>query len=252
MTTTDRLFRWIEDTHGDRSWRRVLDAGTGKHSLTWVSTLPSESWTAVTATESMKKTALEAVKDRVRPADRVVVGEWTDPGLLAGESFDVVLADYLLGAIDGFAPYFQDQLFERLRPHVGDRLYAVGLEPDPPSSDDLGGRLILDIVRIRDACITLCGDRRYREYPLSWVVRNLVHSGYEVVDQRKFTIERGSRYIEKQLGVALSKLPRFPDRKLASEMERAIVDLRARALLAAMRGPIRFGEDWIVAARLAG
>ena len=35
--------------------------------------------------------------------------------LLAGQTFDVVVADYLLGAVECFAPYRQVQLFQRLR-----------------------------------------------------------------------------------------------------------------------------------------
>jgi hypothetical protein len=35
--------------------------------------------------------------------------------LLAGQTFDVVIADYLLGAVECFAPYRQVQLFKRMR-----------------------------------------------------------------------------------------------------------------------------------------
>ena len=37
----------------------------------------------------------------------------------AYQVYDVVLADYLLGAVDVFTPYFQTSMFRRLRPHVG-------------------------------------------------------------------------------------------------------------------------------------
>ncbi len=39
--------------------------------------------------------------------DQIIVGNWKDPSFLKGQVYDVVLADYLLGSIDGFAPYFQ-------------------------------------------------------------------------------------------------------------------------------------------------
>ena len=45
--------------------------------------------------------------------------------MLAGETFDVVIADYLVGSIDGFAPYYQDQIYARLRPHVTKHLYVT-------------------------------------------------------------------------------------------------------------------------------
>jgi hypothetical protein len=45
--------------------------------------------------------------NRLRPDDSVVAGNWKDPKFLQGKIYDVVLADYLLGSIDGFAPYFQ-------------------------------------------------------------------------------------------------------------------------------------------------
>jgi hypothetical protein len=45
--------------------------------------------------------------------------------MLAGETFDVVIADYLVGSIDGFAPYYQDQIYARLRPHVTKHLYVA-------------------------------------------------------------------------------------------------------------------------------
>lgn len=43
----------------------------------------------------------------VKPPDEIVIGNWRDERFLEGQVFDTVLADYLVGAIDGFAPYFQ-------------------------------------------------------------------------------------------------------------------------------------------------
>ena len=56
-----------------------------------------------------------------------------DEDLLEGKKYDTILADYLVGAIDGFSPYFQDQIFERITSHLnpGGRLYVVGLQPIP-------------------------------------------------------------------------------------------------------------------------
>jgi hypothetical protein len=41
------------------------------------------------------------------PQGRVVLGNWDDSALLEGDQYDVVLADYLIGAMDGFSPFKQ-------------------------------------------------------------------------------------------------------------------------------------------------
>jgi hypothetical protein len=48
-----------------------------------------------------------------------------------------VIADYLVGAIDGFAPYTQEQTFKRLKRHMksGARLYIIGMQPIPDAAD---------------------------------------------------------------------------------------------------------------------
>lgn len=164
------LFRYIETLHGDRAWGSMLDSGTGVKSLQWIETLPTDSWTAITAAPSMVDATREALGEKIRPQDRLLVGNWIDANLLAGETFDTVLVDYLVGAIEGFAPYWQDRAFERLRPLVaaGGRLYVIGLEPYvqyQPKTDS--GRIVWEIGRVRDACLLLAGERPYREYPLS-------------------------------------------------------------------------------------
>jgi hypothetical protein len=96
----------------------------------------------------------------MRPGDRVLCGNWTDPILLHGEEYDVVLADYLLGALEGHATYYQDRLSDPLRPLVAGQLYCVGLAPYPDTASHPWG----------DACVLLSGRRTYREYPADWVV----------------------------------------------------------------------------------
>ena len=61
----------------------------------------------------------------------IVLGNWDDPELLQGKKYEVVLADYLIGAMDGFSPFKQDLIFERLKQHMapGGVLYIIGLEP---------------------------------------------------------------------------------------------------------------------------
>ena len=118
---------------------------------------------------------------KLRYNDRILHGNWEDDTFFPNEQFDIVIADYLLGAIDGFAPYFQDQLFGRLKKHMKDRLYIVGLEPYPDVAKTEGGMLILELARLRDACILLAQHRCYREYPITWVIKifNNMNSVFE-------------------------------------------------------------------------
>ena len=123
------LYQRVSELHGTKPWGSVLDAGTGPGSMRWLLSLTTDRWTAVTGSPRMADVVRKELNDRARAQDRLIVGNWLEPELLAYETYDVVLADYLLGAVDGFAPYWQDQLFPRLRPHVAGRLYIVGLEP---------------------------------------------------------------------------------------------------------------------------
>src|SRR5215213_2881956 len=123
------LFSCIEALHGEASFGRILDAGTGPRSFRWLTSLETDSITAVTGDALMHRKVQRLAGEPRRPEDRLLLGNWTDPELLAGERFDTVLADYLLGSIEGFAPYFQTSLFERLRPLTGNRLYLTGVEP---------------------------------------------------------------------------------------------------------------------------
>lgn len=191
------------------------------------------------------------IGDRIRAGDRITCGNWTDPLFLHGEVYDVVLADYLLGAVEGFAPYFQDRLFGRLRPHVGQRLYLIGLEPYEPFPDSRGGQLIQEIARLRDACILLAGDRCYREYPLEWVLCHLEVAGFVVEDAQVFPIRYGQRFIDGQLDVCERKLPRIrAPARLVDGLRLTISDLRQRALEhASAEDGISFGEDYVVLAR---
>ena len=254
--TDDALFSTLERFHAPRPWGRVLDAGTGLHSLQWIRTLETQDWTAITGAAARQRDLESRFgSDGMRPVDRIVTGNWTDETLLHGEQFDVVLADYLLGAIDGFAPYFQTRLFERLRRHVQPghgRLYIVGLEPYPDRSADPGGRLVLEIARLRDACILLAGHRCYREYPRDWVHRSLEQAGFVVEDSVAIPIVYRRRFVDGQLDVCVRKLPHIADLGLRASLKSHIESLRQRAHEHLMlAGGISFGADYVVAARRA-
>jgi hypothetical protein len=230
----DALFQWFERVNGP-AWGDVLDAGTGEHSLGWVASLPARSITAVTV-EAWRMPGLRALA----PGANVLLGEWTDPTLLYGQTFDQVLVDYVLGAIDGHAPYFQYDYLERLRPHVRGRVYLVGLEPPPRD-----GSVLDEVCRVRDACILMAGHRCYREYPRSLVLRWLERAGYQVRDALDFPNLIGPRFINGQLDVASRKTKLFRDRALAAAMEATIADVRARAL---EQGEKVWGADYVIAA----
>ncbi|WP_202407984.1 hypothetical protein [Novosphingobium silvae] len=245
------LFAHIEALHGDRSWGSVLDAGTGSGSIRWIQSLSTERWTAVTGAEGHALQVQALAEARRRPADRIVLGNWADPALLAGETYDTVLADYLLGAIDGFAPYFQERLFARLRPLTAGRLYVVGIDPyvpaDPPR--ERAAHIVWRIGRLRDSCLLLAGERPYREYPAEWVVENLRRSGFEPVSAERFPIRFGRRFVEAQIAMCAQRLARLADRALAAALESHAAALRDEALAHVEEaGSLPCGHDYVIAA----
>lgn len=58
----------------------------------------------------------------------MVIGNWRDENFLKDRVFDTVLADYLVGAIDGFAPYFQ---VKSCRPMQAKRFQHLTLDRIP-------------------------------------------------------------------------------------------------------------------------
>jgi hypothetical protein len=245
------LFAHIEALHGDRPWGSMLDAGTGSGSIRWIQSLATERWTAVTGAEGHARQVRDLAEPTRRPGDRIVLGNWADPNLLAGETYDTVLADYLLGAIDGFAPYFQERLFARLRPLTGKRLYVVGLDPYVPADApaDPAAHLIWRIGRLRDSCLLLAGERPYREYPAEWVIEALRRSGFEPLSAERFPIRFGRRFVEAQIAMCAPRIARLADRTLALALEAHAQALRNEALAAIERtGALPCGHDYVIAA----
>ena len=250
MVTSSRLFRYIESLQGDLPWGSILDAGTGTTSLRWVASLQTERWTAVTGAEGHAIQVRDALDQTRRPQDRIILANWADSDLLAGERYDTVLADYLLGAVEGFAPYFQPELFARLRPLTGRRLYVTGLEPYVTQQPDTeGGRLIWQLGRFRDARLLLAGEMPYREYPAEWVVRHLEQSGFAAIAGRRFPIRYQARFVDQQVDMCAPRLAALPDRTLADALHAHGEALRRAALALIKReGGIRHGYDYVIAA----
>lgn len=248
------LFRHVEELHAGFGWGGLLDAGTGVNSALWGMSLRTERWVGVTGAEGHARQVLERVGGRFRPRDRLLVGNWYDPGLLEGEVFETVLADYLLGAVEGFAPYFQSQLFRRLRPHVGRRLYVIGLEPyvvgDAPTR---AARVVREIGRLRDTCLLLADEMPYREYPAEWAVASLRESGFLITDFRRFPNRYREKWVNSQLDMAVRRLPSLTDRQLAGSIGSTIESLRARAIAVCREeNGLRCGADYVIACAVEG
>ncbi len=244
------LFGYIETLQRQRPWGRFLDAGTGRHSLKWLLTLETEEWTAITASKRMAGQVRETVGSAMRDRDRILVGNWINDALLYGETFDTVLMDYLVGAIEGFSPYWQERVFERLRPLVAGRIYFVGVEPYVPfPANDEAGRAIREIGCLRDACLLLAGERPYREFPMDWVVRQLGQAGFRTLDTRHFPITYRARFINGQLDMCIDRIERFASPELGEAMKVHVEQVREHALaLSEARDGLRHGADYVIAA----
>ncbi len=239
------LFDYLSELQGDLPWGRVLDAGTGWGSLGWLSGLETESLTAVTGDPGWRDQLSREFS--LRHQDRIVCGNWVDPDFLEGEQFDTVLVDYLVGAVDRFAPYFQRRLLERLKTLVRGRLYLVGLEPYPAAGSDRHGRLVEAVANLRDATLLLAGDRPHREYPAWWVLECLKGLGFQIFASRAFPIRYRRRFVEGELGVVRRHLARVDSAlaKALAEREKAV---RREALATIERdGSLRWGTDYVVA-----
>lgn len=245
------LYRTVTQLQADTPWGHVLDAGTGPGSMRWLHSLDSQSWTAITGAESMAAQIQRAPTYHAREQDRLLTDNWMNPNLVAGEQFDTVLADYLLGAIDGFAPYWQDQLFPRLRQHTRGNLYVIGLSPYVPyEAEHEAGKLVTEIGRLRDACLLLAQERPYREYPLDWVLRHLRLANFTPVEVQQFSIRYGAHFVNSQMDMCAGRTRRFRDRGLALAMNEHIADLRQRALnYVAQAGGLRHGFDYVIQAQ---
>jgi len=291
---TDALFTYIERCQKEygKPFNTLLDAGTGTHSLRWISTLMRNSdhlpiddplyvehYTAITADEIMRKAVVKEA-EQLGMADKgsIIIGNWfsvnddsdegsantnegeyasgrshtsTSLNFLGGKKFDTILADYLIGALDGFSPYYQDLMLSRLDRHLnpGGRIYIVGLQPVPDQVDD-DANIVCKVTKLRDACILLAGHRCYREYPVDWIVRNIQKIPHlRVAKISQFPILYSHGTIVRQLNVARSKLPLFPSPGLAREMESAIKDLENESLMLTKRsktGKLKLGFDYVV------
>lgn len=245
------LYRYIERLHGERPWGAMLDAGTGVNSIRWIAELTTTCWTAVTGSAGEAAGARDAIKAIQRPQDQIVLGNWADCKLLKGEVYDTVLADYLLGAVEGFAPYFQSYLFTRLRPLTRRALYVTGLEPYVPADrpETRAGRVVWEIGRFRDACVLLAGKRPYREYPSQWVGDHLQSAGFAVRNVKRFDIGYKEQFVNAQIDIGARAIEALNDRALTGALKERGEALRAEALeLIGDEGALRSCRNYVIAA----
>ncbi|MEM7637965.1 MAG: class I SAM-dependent methyltransferase [Pseudomonadota bacterium] len=250
--TTSGLFRHIEDLQGDQPWGSFLDAGTGLHSMGWISQLSTERWTAVTGAPGDAERVRAAMQGIQRADDKIILGNWASADLLKGEAYDTVLADYLLGAVEGFAPYFQAYLLPRLRPVTRKVLYLTGVEPYVPSNrpESKAGRLVWEIGRFRDACLLLTGEMPYREYPSAWVSDQLKRARFEVRSVKRIEVRYKESFVTSQTNLDLLPLDQLPDRALADALKVRGEKLRDEALeLIHTDGALVHGHKYVIAAQ---
>lgn len=252
--TTDVLFSSVEQFHAGRPWGRFLDAGTGLHSIKWIQNLSTTSWTAITADENMRSQLLneKIVSDSIRQNDKLLVGNWMDDAFCKDlGTFDTILADYLIGAVDGFSPYEQDTIINKLKEHLNPkgRLYFIGMNPIP-DEPEYPTKIISEVRQARDACILLAGHRCYREFPLPWMLRHLELSGMAVTDTKKFTIMHNEESAIRQIRVAKSKLSYVPHNAMRNGMDKYLNDLESRVKEAAKSngGKIPLSFDYVIGA----
>jgi len=248
---TSTLFRYIEQLQAGAPWGDFLDAGTGVNSASWSTGLETTSWVGVSGSPAHARQVKQSLGEELRPQDEILIGNWCESDFLKGRVFDTVLADYLLGAIEGFAPYFQGQLFARLRPHIGKRLYIIGLDPyilGPAPNEE--AKIVKAIGRLRDCCLLLAGETPYREYPLEWVVDSLLSNGFKIEAAHRIGNRYGARWVNSQLDMARRRLPKLDNQNLGCSLAQEIEDLRARALAVhEQKGGLRHGADYVIACR---
>lgn len=241
----------LQQRGGGCCWGRVLDAGTGAHSLRWLLRQPHTALAAVTGEAAMHEALALELQDALGPHDRILLANWRDAALLQEERFDVVVADYLLGALEAHAPFFQDVLFQRLRKRMapGGRLYATGAEPLPqPPPGDARAAVVAEVAALRDAAVTLAGRRPHREHPAEYMLRQLRRQGLRVLEVAQFPAVHSLSLLRLQLDVAEEHACRLADAALARALLEASARLRRR--LSAHQWPHRFGQDYVVAAQL--
>jgi len=133
----DEIYAWLAESLSyeegfSGNWGSVLDAGAGFSSMCWLLRQQHSRITEVTST----KNGIYGSSDLAKAAagiNSVVIasGNWKDVSFLQHEMFDVVVADYLLGAVEMHWPHGADGVMDRLLNATKPNGYLLiaGLEP---------------------------------------------------------------------------------------------------------------------------
>lgn len=220
--TDDAMYAWLQ-TARPGPWGDTIDAGTGPSSLTWLASCPLHSITAVTANESSKASTLHETKEYLDfSLDKVVVGLWQDPKFLRGQQFDTVVADWLLGSVEYFAPHYQVSLIRRLHKLVkpGGWMLVSGREPDHfKAKNSTGVQMMFDIDNLRDAASLLAEKHPYRELPQWWVEEELVALGFKIHKTNQEPVTLSHEYVQSQIEWAGDNIKLVQDDNLRSALE---------------------------------
>jgi hypothetical protein len=253
----DPVFDTIEDQQGSRPYGDILDAGTGMFSLQWLTSLLQQdkikSFTAVTAEPAMRdRVQKEAERLGVAEGNSIVIGNWFGNIELPKKQYDTILAEYLIGAIDGFAPFKQQEMIPKLVALLkpGGRLYLVGWEPMPDKADGPAG-VVCKVQRIKDACIMIAGQRPYREYPVEWVLQQVdrLPNAKLAAKTQQFPIRYQHQKIVSLINAGRKTLEHFPSQVLAASMADVLNDLERQSKDATdwcPTGTIEQGFDYLV------
>ena len=230
-----QIYDWLASTlasDGVASWGNVLDAGAGFSSMCWLLHRDYGTVTEVTAATGGRYGANDMTNAvAALPEVDVVLGNWRDRTFLPGRQFDVVVADYLLGATERHWAYGADAMVDRLLATVrpGGYLLVVGLEPYELVLDrgyDLRDRLVLDIEAIGDAAATVAGKPTYRELPETWVRHQIErHHEFRVVDIKQFAMRLSALSLRKQLNFATDMTGEIGDDGLQAAYTQRIAQL---------------------------
>mmetsp|Transcript_17752 Transcript_17752/g.41319 ORF Transcript_17752/g.41319 Transcript_17752/m.41319 type:complete len:330 (-) Transcript_17752:63-1052(-) len=249
---TDAIFQWLDEAYPG-NWGEVLDAGTGPDSLRWLAHRQFSAVTAVTAESGMYATVEDEVGPYLDPSsDELLVGSWAARGFLEGSSFDVVVADYLLGALDTTAPHFQEWVMYRLwqvtKP--GGLLILIGKEPTPQTPDKGVPHLYRAVEALRDSAIVVSGQRLYRELPQWWIRQHMLDLGFEIQEEKVFRKMVNHEKMDAQLEWAQDAIAEVTDKPIKNAMRGKLGALR-RACHSepSLEEGVLFGQDYLFVAR---
>eukprot|EP01043_Picozoa_sp_COSAG02_P026291 COSAG02_NODE_1510_length_12225_cov_3.918770_7_plen_356_part_00 len=267
---------------GHRRWGHVLDAGTGPGSMSWLCAQPTESVIAVTAARNMANRMKTKLKKPCKPVELLrnvppppgspnvlLVGNWfteqngkpplTQHPMYTARKFDIVLAEYLLGALEHFAAFNEQKMMDLIASsvRVGGLLLFCGRTPfDYPGPEayknySRAEQLVLDTERIRDAAMLLSQQREYREFPAWWVAGALKQRGLEIMKQKAFVNKVGIDYVTTQLEWAMREAKKVSAPSFKRDLLKHIESLQvnANAQVELISTGIAFGGSYCFIAR---